>query len=118
MNQREITAQQISLMGYVEEICEQQGLVPPVEVNIMEASGNQYDIEYCPESDWVDLPPVPIMPPVMLDFTDATGIRGGTAAIGLCTIARMEKALPAVSAPCAASSARSGPASGKRSRGF
>ncbi len=75
MNRQEITAQQIALMGHVEEICEQQGLVPPVEVHIVDASGNQYDIEYCPESDWVDLPPVPIMPPVVLDFTDAKGIR-------------------------------------------
>jgi hypothetical protein len=75
MNPQETAAQQIALVGHVEEICEHQGLVPPVEVNIVDASGSQYDIEYCPESDWVDLPPVPIMPPVVLDFTDATGRR-------------------------------------------
>ena len=75
MNPQEITAEQIAFMGHVEEICERQGLVPPVEVNVMDAGGNQFNFEYGPKYDVVDLPPVSIMLPVVLRFTDAKGIR-------------------------------------------
>lgn len=62
-------------MAHVEDICEKQGLVPPVEVDVVDASGNQYNFEYGPENDRVDLPPEPMMPPVLLSFTDAKGVR-------------------------------------------
>jgi len=66
MNRREGTAQQILLMGHVEEACEKRGLVPPVEVNVSDAGGYQYDFDFSPEYDVIDLPAVLIMPPVVL----------------------------------------------------
>jgi hypothetical protein len=60
-------------MGHVEEICEK--LFPPVEVNVVDADGNQYDFDYSPEDDRVNLPPAPIMPPVVLTFIDTPGVR-------------------------------------------
>ena len=63
-------------MGYVKEICEKQGLVPPAEVNVVDAGGNQYDFDYSPEYDEVDLPSVPIMLPAVLSFTDREGQPG------------------------------------------
>ena len=71
MNPKEIATQQIKLMAHVEDICEKQGLVPPIEVNVVDADGNQYDFEYRPEDDGVDLPPVPVKLPLALTFTDA-----------------------------------------------
>jgi hypothetical protein len=65
LNPEEIASQRIALMGHVEEICEKQGLVPPVEFNVVDV-GNQYDLEYSPEYDEVDLPAVPIILPVAL----------------------------------------------------
>jgi len=62
-------------MAQVEDICEKQGLVPPVEVNVVDADGNQYDFEFRPEDDGVDLPPLSIVLPVVLTFTDATDTR-------------------------------------------
>jgi len=56
MNSKEIASQQILFMAQVEDICEKQGLVPPVEVNVVDADGNQYDFEFRPEDDGVDLP--------------------------------------------------------------
>jgi hypothetical protein len=44
MNPKEIATQQILLMSHVENICEKQDLVPPVEVNVVDAGGNQYDL--------------------------------------------------------------------------
>jgi hypothetical protein len=75
MKPQEIAGQWIALMGHVEEICEKHGLVPPVEVNVVDADGNQYDFDYSPEDDRVDLPPAPIMPPVVLTFIDTQGFR-------------------------------------------
>jgi hypothetical protein len=75
MNRKDIARQQIALIGHVEDICEKQGLVPPVEVILVDASGNQYDFEYRPENDGVDSPPVPIISPVVLTFTDANSTR-------------------------------------------
>jgi hypothetical protein len=72
MNLQETASQQILLMGQVEDICEEQGLVPPVEVDVVDASGNQYNFEYRPENDRVDLPPEPIMPPVLLRYFTPT----------------------------------------------
>ncbi|HLN98974.1 MAG TPA: hypothetical protein VK208_10980 [Pyrinomonadaceae bacterium] len=71
MNPKEIATQQIKLMAHVEDISEKQGLVPPIEVNVVDADGNQYDFEYRPADDWVDLPPVPVKLPLALTFTDA-----------------------------------------------
>ena len=62
-------------MGHVEETCEKHGLVPPVEVNVVQANGNQYDFDYSPQDDGVALPPAPIMPPVVLTLTDAQGVQ-------------------------------------------
>ena len=75
MNPKEIASQQILFMGHMEDICEKQGLVPPVEVNVVDADGNQCDFEYRPEDDGGDLPPLPIMLPVVLTFTDAKRTR-------------------------------------------
>jgi hypothetical protein len=75
MNPKEIAVQQIMFMGHVEDICGKQNLVPPVEVDVVDAGGNQYDFEYRPEDDGVDLPPLPIMLPLMLTFTDVQGTR-------------------------------------------
>jgi hypothetical protein len=75
MKLQEIASQQILLMAHVEDICEKQSLVPPVEVDVVDASGNQYNFEYRPENDRVDMPAEPILPPVLLSFTDAEGIR-------------------------------------------
>lgn len=70
MNPKEIAAQQIKLMAHVEVICEKQGLVRPIEVIVVDADGNQYDFEYRPEDDGVDLPPAPVKLPLALSFTD------------------------------------------------
>ena len=75
MKPQEIAGQWIALMGHVEEICERHGLVPPVEVHVVDADGNQYDFDYSPEDDRVNLPPAPIMPPVVLTLTDAKGVQ-------------------------------------------
>jgi hypothetical protein len=75
MNPKEIATQQILFMSHVENICEKQDLVPPVEVNVVDAGGNQYDFEYRPEDDEVDLPPLPIVLPLELTFSDAKGTR-------------------------------------------
>ncbi len=74
LNPEEIASQRIALMGHVEEICEKQGLVPSVEFNVVDV-GNQYDLEYSPEYDEVDLPAVPIILPVVLTFIDSRGVR-------------------------------------------
>ena len=68
MNPKEIAAQQIMLMAHVEDICEKQGLVPPIEVIVVDADGNQYDFEYRPENDGVDLPPVSVIGLMMAVF--------------------------------------------------
>lgn len=39
------------------------------------ANGNQYDFDYSPDDDRLNLPPVPIMPPVVLNFIDTPGVR-------------------------------------------
>jgi hypothetical protein len=75
MNPQEIAGQWIALMGHVEETSEKHGLVPPVEVNVVDADGNQYDFDYSPEDDRVALPPAPITPPVVLTLIDTQGVR-------------------------------------------
>jgi hypothetical protein len=75
MNLQEIAGRWILLMGHVEETCEKHGLVPPVEVNVVQANGNQYNFDYSPEDDGVALQPEPIMPPVVMTMTDALGVR-------------------------------------------
>ena len=89
MNPKEIATQHIFVMSHVENICEKQDLVPPVEVNVVDAGGNQYDFEYRPEDDEVDLPPLPIVLPLEATFSDAKGTRLERATIPRRTIARM-----------------------------
>jgi hypothetical protein len=96
MNAREIAGQWIALMGHVEEICEKHGLASPVEVNIVDADGNQHDFDYSPEDDRVDLPPASIYAAGCADLHRYAGRPCGTAAVGPCTVAGIEKALRAV----------------------
>lgn len=61
------------LMGHVEDISTNHGLVSPVEVKVVDADGTAYDFEYSPEYESVNLPPVPGRPPLLLRLTDAKG---------------------------------------------
>jgi len=73
MKSYEVLLQKMVLMGHVEDISANQGLVPPVEVNVVDADGTDYDFEYSPEYESVNLPPLPGRPPLLLRLTDAKG---------------------------------------------
>lgn len=73
MKSLEVPLQKFVLMGRVEDISKNQGLVPPVEVNVVDADGTDYDFEYSPEYESVNLPPVTGRSPLFLRLTDVKG---------------------------------------------
>ena len=70
---KELIVQQISLMGYVEGICEEHDLVPPVEVSVACGRNESFEFDYTPESERVELPLVHLQLPLILRLTDAAG---------------------------------------------
>lgn len=73
MTEKEIAIQLITLMAHVEGISEENQLTPPIEVRATDRDGTQWEFEYSPEWDSVDiLFEVPKLP-VSLRLTDAMG---------------------------------------------
>lgn len=73
MTEKEIAVQLIALMAHVEGISEENLLIPPIEVRATDRDGTQWEFEYSPEWDSVDvLYEVPKLP-VLLRLTDAMG---------------------------------------------
>jgi len=70
---KELIVQQISLMGYVEGICEEHHLVPPVEVSVACGRNESFEFDYTPESEEVEFPIVPLPLPLTLRLADAAG---------------------------------------------
>lgn len=72
-NQKEISVQLIALMAHVEGICEERGLVPPIDVTATDIDGNVWEFDYSPEYDWVDLLQVAPRLPITLRLIGANG---------------------------------------------
>ena len=53
--EKEIQSKLIVTMAYIEEFSDENHLVPPIEVSLTDASGHDWQFDYHPESDWVDM---------------------------------------------------------------
>jgi hypothetical protein len=71
--EKEIAIQLITLMAHIEGMSAEQQFVPPVAVNATDQDGNEWDFEYSPEWDCVDLLQVAPTLPVTLRLKDANG---------------------------------------------
>ena len=65
--------QLIALMAHIEGISDEQQFLLPIEVNATDQDGNEWDFEYSPEWDSVDLLQVAPTLPVALRLKDANG---------------------------------------------
>jgi len=73
MTDKKIRELQIKFMASVEEFCENELLVGPVEVTIIDAGANHYGFEYNANAEWVNFPSVLPRLPALLRFTDPSG---------------------------------------------
>ena len=72
-NQTEIKSQLIAVMAHVETVCEERGLIPPIDVTITNFDGNEWRFDYSPDYEWVDLLPVAPRLPITLSLIDGNG---------------------------------------------
>ena len=73
MKEKEIDMKLIALMAHIEGISDEQQFLLPIEVNATDQDGNEWDFEYSPEWDSVDLLQVAPTLPVTLRLKDANG---------------------------------------------
>jgi hypothetical protein len=73
VKEKEIAMQLIALMAHIEGISDEQQFLLPIEVNATDQDGNEWDFEYSPEWDSVDLLQVAPTLPVTLRLKDANG---------------------------------------------
>ena len=65
--------QLIALMAHIEGISDEQQFLLPIEVNATDQDGNEWDFEYSPEWDSVDLLQAAPRLPITLRLKDANG---------------------------------------------
>lgn len=73
-DEKQTANQLILFMAHVEQICEQHGLQPPVEVDLADAKGLRWRFEYDPEFEEIDIPFVQLQTPITLRIQDQHGL--------------------------------------------
>lgn len=73
MNEKETAIQLITLMAHVEGISEENQLIPPIEVRVIDRDNKVSDFEFSPEWDSVEILQEAPRLPVSLRLTDAKG---------------------------------------------
>ena len=72
-NEMEIWNQLVAMMAHIEDICEEQGFIPPVAVRVTDIAGQTWAFDYDPEWDEVDILREAPQLPITVRIQDAKG---------------------------------------------